>query len=344
MCDAGVRPRGARLDTQRHANRGQWRPGVRSAHERGPTRRGRQRRDLAAAPGRRVAGDARHVAAVDPDRRQGPHGPHAADDPLVERAAVRDGARADDVADPAPAGAGSRSTSTSSTHRLDIAVSDGSVGVDAPRAALGRRLLRRGDGDARRPRPGDRRSGRCRSRSPAPIPFDKDRRPRRPTTATTSSASGGRWSRWSGCSSEFRIRVRRQGQPRAPVLGRARPRRHPVLGPARAAAPGRRAELRPARDARGLLPRGQQRRLLAGHPTARASSTPTPIPSPTATARSRSHRPARFRRRRSASSCCRTSPVRSRARSRRGAARVPPHAPTPRPPTTARWDRQELER
>ena len=46
--------------------------------------------------------------------------------------------------------------------------------------------------------------------------------------------------------------------------GGARPRGHAVLRPHRAAAPGRRAELRAARHARGVLARGQQRRLLAG--------------------------------------------------------------------------------
>ena len=58
--------------------------------------------------------------------------------------------------------------------------------------------------------------------------------------------------------------IRRQGQPGAPVLGRARPGRDPLLGPRRAAPPGRRTELRTPRDAGGVLARGEQRRLLAG--------------------------------------------------------------------------------
>ena len=57
--------------------------------------------------------------------------------------------------------------------------------------------------------------------------------------------------------------LRRQGQPRALLLGRPRPRLHPLLGTAGAPASGRRPELRAARDVGGVLPRGQQLRLLA---------------------------------------------------------------------------------
>ena len=58
--------------------------------------------------------------------------------------------------------------------------------------------------------------------------------------------------------------LHRQGQPGALLLGQLRPGGHPLLGPARAAPPGRRAE--PARlgGARGVLARGEQLRVLAG--------------------------------------------------------------------------------
>src|SRR5690606_36962722 len=57
--------------------------------------------------------------------------------------------------------------------------------------------------------------------------------------------------------------VPRQGQPRALLLGRIRPRGEPLLRPPRAAPPGRISQ--PARldHTGGLLTRGGERRLLA---------------------------------------------------------------------------------
>ena len=104
-------------------------------------------------------------------------------------------------------------------------------------------------------------------------------------------------------------RVRRQGQPCPPVLGRARSRRHPVLRSPRAAASRRRTELRAARDARGLLARGQQRRLLAGPRRRRRLLLVRLSRSPTATGRLPGRlapRPGSTRH--WASSCCPTRP------------------------------------
>ena len=70
--------------------------------------------------------------------------------------------------------------------------------------------------------------------------------------------------------------------------------------------PGRRAALRAARDARGVLARGEQRRLLAGRGRTRASSTPTPTPNQTGTGTLRSVPRTRFYSRSWASSCCPT--------------------------------------
>ncbi len=55
----------------------------------------------------------------------------------------------------------------------------------------------------------------------------------------------------------------RKGKPGAPLLGRTRLGRHPVLGTDRASPLGRCAALRRARDVGGLLARGEQRGVLA---------------------------------------------------------------------------------
>ena len=59
------------------------------------------------------------------------------------------------------------------------------------------------------------------------------------------------------------LRVRRQGQPGALLLGQLRPRLHPVLRSDRAAAPRWRAQLCGLGDGGGLLPRAEQLRVLA---------------------------------------------------------------------------------
>ena len=74
----------------------------------------------------------------------------------------------------------------------------------------------------------------------------------------------------------FRSRYHRQGQPGALLLGRARSGGDTVLWPSGAQTSWRRAELRSARDVGGVLPRGEQRGILARARTARGSSTPTP--------------------------------------------------------------------
>ena len=66
-------------------------------------------------------------------------------------------------------------------------------------------------------------------------------------------------------------RIPRQGQPDALLLGQFRPRRDPLLRPPRAAPPRRRAAPPRRRRPRSLLPRSQQRRLLARRSRLRGS-------------------------------------------------------------------------
>ena len=58
-------------------------------------------------------------------------------------------------------------------------------------------------------------------------------------------------------------RLRRQGQPGPVLLGKLRPRRRAILGATRSDPPGRRAQLSRLGHGRGLLPRGEQPRLVA---------------------------------------------------------------------------------
>ena len=102
-----------------------------------------------------------------------------------------------------------------------------------------------------------------------------------PTTPTRRSASGGPWCRRTG-HALLPGPVPRQVQPGAPLLGRPRSGRHPVLGTAGAAPSRRRAELPRSCAAAGLQPRGAQLRLLARPGARRARSTPTPTRNPTA--------------------------------------------------------------
>ncbi len=130
------------------------------------------------------------------------------------------------------------------------------------------------------------------------------------------------------------VPLRRQGQPGALLLGRTRSGGHPVLRTHRAQTSRRRAELRSARHVGGVLPRSQQRRILAGPATAKASSTPTPTPSRPAIGM----RPSRRRRRRStkpwASSRCPT-PRCARPTTPTPCCSSSCRAPTTSPPTRA---------
>jgi hypothetical protein len=75
--------------------------------------------------------------------------------------------------------------------------------------------------------------------------------------------------------------LRRQGQPGALLLGRHGPGLHPVLRAISAAASGRYPELPRLSDARGLLARAQQLRILGRAAVRKALFTPTRTPSPT---------------------------------------------------------------
>ena len=99
----------------------------------------------------------------------------------------------------------------------------------------------------------DRRRDR-RSRTTASTPA---------TTPTRCTGSGWRWSRWSGCS-RCSAPGSSASRARCTCSGGRSTWPHPVLGADGAAAPGRRAELRAARDVGGVLARGEQLRLLAG--------------------------------------------------------------------------------
>ncbi len=137
--------------------------------------------------------------------------------------------------------------------------------------------------------------------------------------------------------------VRRQGQPGAPVLGWPRPRRHALLGPTGAAAPRWCAELRAARHARGVLARGEQRRLLA-RPRRRGRVLLLRL---SRTARLRRRRPRRRRRRATTSSSASSS-----SRTRPCARRTTPigcsspflQASYEAAADLAAWDRVALER
>ena len=101
------------------------------------------------------------------------------------------------------------------------------------------------------------KSGRCRSRFPSPDPVRPGHRAPVVRRRCRRTGSGGSCGRSSEVYSRCRVRLRRQVQPGALLLGRLRSGGHAVLGPARAAARG------PRVHARGLLPRGDQPRVLA---------------------------------------------------------------------------------
>ena len=277
---------------------------------------------MAGPAGRRVEGEPRHAAAVDADRRQDPHGTNPADVALVERAAVRHRPRAHDVADPGTAAGHSRSTSTSSTTGSIVTATDGAAAHDCrstPRSVAD--FYAEVDGHASTSSGWRRASGRCRSRSPT--------RSRSTTTTSTPPTTPSRSQRFwlalvemDRVSSSSSGRVRRQGQPGAPVLGRARPRRHPVLGPAGATASGGAPNCGPHVMHEAYSHEVSSAGYWPG-PTARGSSTPTPTPSRRATETTQSRPASAAGTTRSASSCCPTErPHRARPGCR--AARVPP--------------------
>ena len=145
-------------------------------------------------------------------------------------------------------------------------------------------------------------------------------------------------------SRSFRGALHRQVQPRALLLGRAGPGGDSLLRPPRARAPGRRARPARPRDARRLLARGQQLRLLVR----RRPGSPRGVLLVRAT-RARGLRGRRGRTGRgvlqlatSASSCCRTTPSGCRTLTGRDAARVPAGDVRRRADFRAGWDRASL--
>ena len=193
--------------------------------------------------------------------------------------------------------------------------------LDAARTAVSGRLLRRvmglldelGVDDADLAD-----AGRDRRRDPLP----RRRGARAPTTPTPCRRFWLALVQMERVFDEFRARFVGKASPVHLFWGGAGPGRHPLLRADRAAASRRRAQLRTGRDARGLLPRGEQRRLLARRPAGRACSTPTPTRSRPATGTRRSRRRGPLRRRpRRVRPAVRGGP--HGGRPRRGAARVP---------------------
>ena len=126
----------------------------------------------------------------------------------------------------------------------------------------GRRVLRRGDGAARRARRRHRHLDRCRSRSRAPSPSTDD-----DVHATYDPDQAHAFWRllvqMDRVFDEFRSRFVGKSSPVHLFWGALDLAVTRFSGAAGPAAPRRRAELRSARDARGVLARGEQRRLLA---------------------------------------------------------------------------------
>ena len=133
---------------------------------------------------------------------------------------------------------------------------------DGARTSLRGEFLRRVHGAARRARSAHRRSGRCRSRSPTQSPST-------PTSSTPSYDAPKVHDFWRALVqmdrvfTDFRSRFIGKNSPVHLFWGAFDLVRHPILRPRRTAAPRRRAQLRAVRDARGVLPRSQQRGLLA---------------------------------------------------------------------------------
>ena len=128
--------------------------------------------------------------------------------------------------------------------------------------AAGRRVLRRDHGGARRAGHRGVIDVRPNEVDPA-IPFAEDHQ----HTTYDPEAAQLFWRQLVQADrglGEFRSHFVGQGQPGALLLGRHGPGVHPLLRAASARAPRRRPQLRRLGDGRGLLPRAEQRRVLAG--------------------------------------------------------------------------------
>ena len=213
---------------------------------------------------RGVEGHVRDAAHVDAGRGQDPYGRDALGQPFLARDALRDGARPHDVADSA------RRADLPDRLRLHRPPARRSRRATAPcaplplAAALGRRLLPRGDGRAARARASRCRSRRRRTRWRTRSPSSEDRAHASYDAGAAPPASGGSLVQADRVFKRVPRPLHRQVQPGALLLGQLRPRGHALLGAPGAAPSRRRAELARLGHARGLLARGQQLRLLAG--------------------------------------------------------------------------------
>ena len=226
--------------------------------------------------------------------------------------------------------------------RLDITTSDGKSRADGTGTAFGRELLRRVHGSARRARAPHHdlaHAGRDTGRDPLRHRRDAHRLRRRRRCTT----SGSRSCRWIACSTCSARRFIGKSSPVHLFWGALDLAVTRFSGRDRTPAPRRRAQLRAVRHARGVLPRGQQRGLLAR----RRRRGPLLLVRlsrnrrATATSRSLPRRPDTTRGYRS--SYCPTRPC------------APPPIPMPRcssscsrrmtqPRTAPSWDRAALER
>ena len=203
--------------------------------------------------------DTRHAAHVDADRRQGAPGARADGQPLVAGAALRVGAGSHHLAHARRRPRARARVRLSRPHLARAHVRRRRTRGRA-RAAHRRELLRGDHGRARCSRRacvGARasgRGGRC-----DPVPGRPPRHVRRGcgTTILDRAHSGASGDDAVSCE------VPRQGEPGALLLGRARPRGHPLLGPPGAQASRRGAQLRRLGAATRVQPRGEQLRLLA---------------------------------------------------------------------------------
>ena len=299
--------------------------------------RHRPRAALAGAALRRLARHRRDAAALDPDRRQGPARAHALAQPRLARAALRHRARPRHAR---------RSTSAAALVEIEFDLVDHRLVVRARPSAAER-------GFALAPMSVAAFYRRVMAELAAagvevainvvpnemadPIPFPEDTRhaayDAAAAHAVLARAGAGR-----PRLPPVPHRLPRQGEPGAFLLGRLRPRGDALLRPAGAAASGRHP--RPARrgDARGLLARGQQRRLLARQRRLSAGRVLFVRLSDADRLRARPSRaaPARVWSKEMGEWLLPYEAVRSRRRPRRGAAALPADRPTaPRPASAA---------
>jgi hypothetical protein len=217
---------------------------------------------MAVDPGGRVAGHPRHAPPLHAGGRQDPARPRAARQPLVEHDAPCHRPGTHHIAD-----ASSHRSGVPDRLRLPRAPArhhhrQRRRALACTRGPSGRRVPRHGHVVARRAR-GEHHDLAGAGRDPGRGPLHRRSCPRqlRPRRGPALLA---RARRDPACLRGLPCPLRRQGQSGAPVLGRPRPRLHEVLRAPRAPAPRRRTELRSARDVGGVLPRGQQLRVLAG--------------------------------------------------------------------------------